>query len=163
MTKETKPFNLELAIAGHPLTTRDGREAKFIAYVPDNQPTNQVIVSVDGLTVNCYPDGKWYKNDVKHDNDLFLAPLGHCEGKPVFAGDKLICSDNGVLFTIRISNDYFNNYTWPKPERTFSMTESQFVELASIAYNRNYANMNFSYKDNAERVIAEYLDKQEKK
>ena len=31
----TKPFSLEFAQQGHPLITRDGRNAKFIAYVSE--------------------------------------------------------------------------------------------------------------------------------
>ena len=158
MTNETKPFNLELAIAGHPLTTRDGREAKFIAYVPEAGYSDKLVVLIGSVICTCRDDGKFPNSSF----DLELSPLGHCEGKPVFAGDKLICSDNGVPFTIGISNDYFNNYTWPKPERTFSMTESQFIELARDFYNKYYNSALYSDVV-AKQVIAEWLDKQEKK
>ena len=156
MTKETKPFNLELAIAGHPLTTRDGREAKFIAYVPEAGYSDKLVVLISSIICTCRDDGEFPNSSF----DLFLAPLGHCEGKPVFAGDELI-NGRGEEISIEIGMAGLSLCTWPK--QTFSMTDSQFVELASIAYNRHYSNSNFSFNDHAKRVIAEYLDKQEKK
>lgn len=43
-----KPFNLEEAKAGKPLITRDGRDAKFIAHVPECAPSFRLICLIDG-------------------------------------------------------------------------------------------------------------------
>jgi len=43
-----KPFDLEKAKSGHPLITRDGRKAKFIAHVPECDDLYRVLVYVEG-------------------------------------------------------------------------------------------------------------------
>ena len=43
-----KPFNLERAIAGDKIVTRDGRDARFIGYAPELNPWRQVVCVFDG-------------------------------------------------------------------------------------------------------------------
>jgi len=81
----TKPFSLELAKQNHPLITRDGRNAKFIAYVPDANKGFNLVVMIDGNVYTTRDDGQFTNRNF----DVFLAPLGMCEGLPVFAGDTL--------------------------------------------------------------------------
>ncbi len=90
-----KAFDLELAKAGHKLSTRDGREAKFIAHVPDSDhPSKKIVAQVKSSVFLFGENGQMWHEGID-DIDLFLAPLGFCEGKPVFAGDKLVgpCGD----------------------------------------------------------------------
>ncbi len=42
-----KPFNLEAAKSGAPIVTRDGREARFIAYVPE-APLYSIVAYIKG-------------------------------------------------------------------------------------------------------------------
>ncbi len=72
-----KPFNLEAAQAGAPIMTRDGRKAKFIAYVPELRPSRQVVILVAGLEAleAYYPDGSYLSGNTTHAIDLSMAPV----------------------------------------------------------------------------------------
>lgn len=68
-----KPFDLEAAKRGDPIITRDGREVKFIAYVPEAKKSDQVIVW-DHRDITChYDDGRFSRYDTS-DRDLYMAP-----------------------------------------------------------------------------------------
>ncbi|WP_299314003.1 hypothetical protein [uncultured Halomonas sp.] len=69
---KTKPFNLQAAIDGAKLVTRDGREVKFIVYVPEARPAYKVVVLL-GREIRAYrEDGKFHW--ISEGNlDLFLA------------------------------------------------------------------------------------------
>lgn len=54
---ERRPFDLEAAMRGEPLVTRDGRSVKFVAYVPEATEYKVVAFlkgapAVDTFTVN---------------------------------------------------------------------------------------------------------------
>lgn len=130
-----KKFNLEDAKAGHPLVTRDGREAKFIAYVPEANQGFNLVVMIDGC-VHAFPESGRPKNEDFH---LFLAPLGMCEGKPVFAGD-IICNQSDKEFVAQ-PIDYapedmqWISCTWPKqkPVVETQMTECEIRDVYMAA------------------------------
>ena len=42
--QNTTPFNLADASAGSPIVTRQGKLAKFIAYVPESRAANQRVL-----------------------------------------------------------------------------------------------------------------------
>lgn len=74
-----KPFNLEEAKAGKPMVTRDGRQAKFIAHVPEVSSYARLVVLIGGaLNIyrdcgsDCFVDGARHCNSR---NDLFMAPV----------------------------------------------------------------------------------------
>lgn len=68
-----KPFNLEAAMRGEPIVTRDGRKAKFIAHVPDAREDQQVVFSVGGgLYVRNIKGIREVRSEVAL--DLFMAP-----------------------------------------------------------------------------------------
>jgi hypothetical protein len=69
---KTKPFDLQAALNGAKLVTRDGRDAKFIAYVPEAKDHCRVIVMLpDGLMCSYYENGRNLSFcDTPH--DLFL-------------------------------------------------------------------------------------------
>lgn len=72
-----RPFNLEEAKAGHPLITRDGRPAKFVAHVPEAKDSQHVIVMIDRTVVAMYGYGGTCPHATlreQHDSDLFMAP-----------------------------------------------------------------------------------------
>ena len=67
-----KPFDLEAAKRGEPIVTRDGREAKFIAHVPElgNLP---LVVMIENTLTQLQEDGSWV-GDCKSSYDIFMAP-----------------------------------------------------------------------------------------
>lgn len=66
-------FDLQKAIAGEPIQTRDGRKARFIAHVPE--ASRPVVVYVEGysLVSSAYEDGSTLRR-AEEDSDLFMAP-----------------------------------------------------------------------------------------
>ena len=66
-----KPFNLEAAKRGEPIVTRDGREAKLIAYVPELMEGYGVVYRIDGILYTAKVDGSVTETD-KHRHDLFM-------------------------------------------------------------------------------------------
>lgn len=203
-----RAFDINLAQQGHPLCTRDGRPAKFIAYVPENDELYRVIVTINGQTFSmsvggAYSDGDW------SNHDLFLAPLGMCEGKPVFAGDVLIGSAGEFIVEIGMASlglckwpskvpvvqtrmDYedlceyyediakkeyaansseLKHFTWSSKacknlankaiERSIAdgdcVPTAHVVDLMCKAYDINYQTNDFSFRQNAEFVLKQYL------
>jgi hypothetical protein len=67
-----KPFDLEKAKAGAPLVTRDGRAAKFVAYLPECDRGHRVIAVVNCTPWHYHENGEMFHNESNAD-DLFLA------------------------------------------------------------------------------------------
>ena len=67
----SKPFNLEEAKAGKPLVTRDGRDAKFIAHVPELVNSESIIYVCDGWLRFAYESGESLKSK-QSESDLFM-------------------------------------------------------------------------------------------
>ena len=66
-------FDLQKAIAGEPIQTRDGRKARFIAHVPE--ASRSVVVYVDGCSVvsSVYENGAFLRG-AEDSSDLVMAP-----------------------------------------------------------------------------------------
>lgn len=72
--KQLKPFNLEQALAGKPVMTREGRKVVHIFYAEEACENSQVIcVFETGVVFLYYKDGTYtaYASSL---NDLFMAP-----------------------------------------------------------------------------------------
>lgn len=70
--KGCKPFDLEKAMAGEPVVTRDGIPYKFGAYNPDAE--NYKIVGWINRTYEAHLDnGKYLYSGDKSSSDLFMA------------------------------------------------------------------------------------------
>jgi hypothetical protein len=69
---KTLPFKLEAAKAGHPLVTRDGRKAKFIAYVPELPASLATIVRIDNEEFPWFYHANGQAVPVPSEKDLFL-------------------------------------------------------------------------------------------
>jgi hypothetical protein len=70
-----KPFNLERALAGEPVVTRDGRPVKIAGYNPDAKPQWKLAAWVDGNLDAWYTDGtQTGKSNMPTDSDLRMAP-----------------------------------------------------------------------------------------
>lgn len=75
----TKPFNFELAKAGKPVCTRDGREARIICF--DRRGKYPIVVLVkegeEESLFNYNNDGYFNGEDVVSDYDLMMLPEKH--------------------------------------------------------------------------------------
>lgn len=70
-----KPFDLEAAKRGEPIVTRDGRQVKFVAYVPEAIEKHRLVVLAhDGNIWTFYEDGCFREDGCPTDIDLFMAP-----------------------------------------------------------------------------------------
>ena len=73
-----KPFDIELAKAGYPVCTRDGRAVRILCYdkICNNYP---IVTLIDkGEYEEYHPftiDGKFHSSMRESDNDLFMAPV----------------------------------------------------------------------------------------
>jgi hypothetical protein len=71
--KELIPFNLERALAGDPIVTRDGRKVLQIAYFPIAAKDNQIVALIEHneYLSHYHRDGSYYSE--KSAEDLFMA------------------------------------------------------------------------------------------
>ena len=68
-----KPFNLEKALAGEPVVTRDGRTVKIAGYNPDAEPSYQLAGWKGGLLHAWDVDGTYNTSKSECFLDLFMA------------------------------------------------------------------------------------------
>lgn len=71
-----KPFDIELAKAGHPVQTRDGKPVRILCYDRKaNAPIIALILEEDDIEYPYpfYNNGKRYSDGIRSD-DLFMAP-----------------------------------------------------------------------------------------
>lgn len=66
-----KPFDLEKALAGEPVVTRDGRPVKIAGYNPDADDYAKIVGWVDGDTKSWDSNGEYFI--AKSNTDLFMA------------------------------------------------------------------------------------------
>ena len=73
-----KPFNIELATAGHPVCTRNGRKVRILCYDRDNRQLRCIVALVtepNGLEeIYTYTLKGQINNNEKSDHDLVMAP-----------------------------------------------------------------------------------------
>jgi hypothetical protein len=67
-----KPFNLQDALSGKPVQTRDGRKAECITYFEKAQADCKIVLIVNGTMLTYYEDGSYMGNN-EHNLDLFMA------------------------------------------------------------------------------------------
>jgi hypothetical protein len=72
--KEPLPFDLEAAMRGEPIVARDGRQARFIAYVPEAAQSGRVVAMIEGceLPLLYYEDGTCISR--RPEAQLFMEP-----------------------------------------------------------------------------------------
>lgn len=137
-----RAFDINLAQQSHPLCTRGGRPAKFIAYVPDVIEHHQVVLQIQDEIYQYPTTGK--STVAMYNWDIFLSPLGTCEGKPVFAGDVLITTVGGYIqdvgkeFTVETHHNEFSMLKWPS-------------KLPVVETQMDYDDLCEYYKDIAEK------------
>ena len=109
-----KPFNLEAAKAGAPLVTRDGRPAKFIAHVGEAQPSQRLVVLIDGGVYTKFESGG-YSNSPAHvsPNDLFMAPVKRTVWVNLYTQHAAIWHDTEKEANDSTRGNRLGGRTWP--------------------------------------------------
>lgn len=69
-----KPFNLEEALAGKPVVTRDGRSVKITGYNEEARDDFQIAGWLEGIVRGWGKDGRYTPNGGPDDYDLFMTP-----------------------------------------------------------------------------------------
>lgn len=151
-----KSFDLSMAQQGHPLITRAGQPAKFIAYVPENDEYYQVIFVCDGRPEGCNKDGIYARFDEPSSNDLFLAPIGYCQGLPVWPGDKLV-DHNGDNLIAQDQHHNFEILKWPSkaPVVETGMTKIELSWIYSECDDPHDSTLLYLANKAIERAIAD--------
>jgi hypothetical protein len=70
-----KPFDLQAAINGEPIQTRDGCSLKFVAYVPEAHENCKVMVRISGFYLCTYPKNGQYLKEEEHGTDIVMASV----------------------------------------------------------------------------------------
>jgi hypothetical protein len=107
-----KPFDLQKALAGEPVITRDGRPVKIAGYNKDAREGSSIAGWVGGRILCWYTNGS-YSTDFtcKHGYDLFMAPTERKEwvvrvANPTDHTDSFIA---GPYKTYDFAKDVFNS------------------------------------------------------
>lgn len=70
-----KPFNLERALAGEPVVTRDGLKVLRVIHVPESaRPSTVLIVTEDTVVAWVAENGMYYDTSERSRSDVFMAP-----------------------------------------------------------------------------------------
>ena len=110
-----KPFNLERALAGDPVVTRDGRPLKIAGYNEEISPANIALLGwvesdIGWDEVAWFYDGR-YMNDESSTLDLFMAPNERKEWI-VRCGVGDVVKYEGPFPTEEAAKVYADNYEW---------------------------------------------------
>ena len=85
-----KPFNLQEALAGKPVVTRDGRKVEQLFYLDKAENEFKLRAVVDG-SITAYTDNGCFYSEVITESDLFMAP----EKREYWAG---VCEKEGYIY-----------------------------------------------------------------
>lgn len=69
----TKPFNLQKALNGAEVVTRDGRKVQRLVYVPERRSADRLLVIIDGTDYWQYDNGKYYPHTDSNQDLLIVA------------------------------------------------------------------------------------------
>lgn len=163
----SKPFNIEHAKAGAPFGTKCGRKMEIFKYdYPMSGATYEPIIlgavykSDDNAIVTYWDqDGRWFCGGPADVGILVMLPLGMCEGKPVFVGDKLEISAMNTWqpHVARTDSRGFKNCRWPVPAPVYPVTRMTDGDL-STEYNKNIGTQIDGLRDVATAAIARAIE-----
>jgi hypothetical protein len=105
MNNKLKPFDLERALAGDPVVTREWKKVLTIAHFPHNHPRNHVYAQIEGSFAcdTFYSNGR-NEIDIETEWDLFMAP----KTKKLWIAVNKTTNSNGnhwCLSTIELSKE----------------------------------------------------------
>lgn len=119
-----RPFNIEQAKAGAPIGCRGGFSVVQIVKFDAKKARYPVIGVVDygaegEVAISWCANGAHVNTGAEHHLDLVMLPLGMCEGKPVFVGDKLEQRDrhneSWVALDAQVGHKDFEDSRWLSP------------------------------------------------
>jgi hypothetical protein len=111
---ELTEFNLEKALNGAKVFTRDGRQVVELHQFKTKRGTRTVVGVIDGCLYEWYEDGVFY-GDGKTNNDLFILPEVVCKYQNMYydskdnrmwTGGKLYNTKQEALSSVGQSNYY---------------------------------------------------------
>jgi hypothetical protein len=118
-----RAFNLEEAKAGKPLVTRDGRDAKFIAHVPECIFNRRVLIHVDKcMMVYEFPETGLLMDGLENSCDIFMKTVK----KTVYAN----LWDVNEKITVAKRPDYFIYETEKMARNVASNCQEKFFAIA---------------------------------
>ena len=125
------PFNLEAAQAGAKLVTRDGREARFIAHVPEAKDGSRVVVMIVGEKNPSfyYDDGRFF-NFTQCGFDIFIKP------RTIMIGDMEVPEPCRVplemgqkYWLVAFEKDYIFDFAWEGDGSDFDWLKAARIHL----------------------------------
>lgn len=90
-----KPFNLEKALTGEPVVTRDGRPVYDLHHLEHSNNAKRLITVIDGTTFFFYGDGIYCVGREESQYDLFMAPVKRTVWGVMY---RDCADDNGKLY-----------------------------------------------------------------
>jgi hypothetical protein len=106
-----KPFNLERALAGDPVVTRDGRPVKIAGYNEEAEEDEFCLLGwANNMNHGWHSDGT-YMRGVENGKDLFMAPNERKEWI-VRCGVGDVVKYEGPFPTEEAAKVYADNYEW---------------------------------------------------
>ncbi len=84
------PFDLKLAVECHPIQTRDGRPAKFIAHVPECEVYPVLALAQGARQVDSFTIDGLYCISGAHVRDLFMVPVPHTGWLNIYSDARTI-------------------------------------------------------------------------
>jgi len=129
-----KPFNLEHAKAGAPVAIGKDDPIEILKW---DYPIKTVGSMVMGLRhADTFPlvciwdqDGNRFSGD--GNQDLMMAPLGQCEGKDVYYGDRLQHKELEWYIVATQPSD-FGSCKWPHPPRVYPVTHMSDTQSVTL-------------------------------
>lgn len=97
-----KPFNLERALAGDPVVTRDGKTVHEVHLFKKENVPYSVAALLDTCIYSYKTDGTFFNSSIPHHSDLFMAPT---KGYIIYNPSTGRLLNNGIYETIEEVND----------------------------------------------------------
>lgn len=115
------PFNLEAALAGAKVVTRDGRDVKIAGYSKDARDGQNLAGWVDGALVCWFHDGSYSSAfDRTHPYDLFMAATERKEWIVRMSTANVVC---GPYSSIEQANEVVKKFEDPCTIHEITITE----------------------------------------
>lgn len=129
--EDVKPFDLDLAKAGHPVCQKNLDAAEIIGF---GGFLNGMIgfVCYERYPAVWLSNGDCVSTDkaLREETSLVLAPLGYCQDKPVFFGDVLVWEGGNITIDEKSLGHTFDDCTWPRKEPVMPKTSISRDQLA---------------------------------
>lgn len=124
--EHTRPFNLDHAMAGAPISTAERGPARFVAYSEEADVSCCVVVlDYRGIVGTRRKSGRVNETDaVDNPFDLVMVPLGYIDDRPVFVGDKFLwpVSHEPRIASPDMAGGDWSACRWPAPAKVYPET-----------------------------------------